>query len=112
MLFASSNSHIEQPTNLLIIFPYLFIIKKPLKIGNPIHILPYKWTELSKSPKITINGPQNRAKLIDLVIRIELTRAILMLLFSNFLRNSIIIFQMFLQLETCFQLLCGLQAVS
>ena len=40
------------------------------------------------------------SKLIDLLIRIELTRAILMLHFSNFLRNSIIHFHVFLYLET------------
>ena len=59
----------------------------------------------------------NNCKLIDLVIRIELTWAILMLRFSNFLRNSIIQFCMFLYLETYFlrvtvSFLCRLQAVS
>ena len=44
----------------------------------------------------------NNCKLIDLVMRIELTRAILMLQFSNFVRNSIILFLIFLYLETCF----------
>ena len=59
----------------------------------------------------------NNCKLINLLIRIELTQAILMLRFSNFLRNSIIHFRMFLYLETCFlrvtvSFLCRLQAVS
>ena len=58
----------------------------------------------------------NNCKLIDLVIRIELPRAILMPRFSNYLRNSIIHFCMFLYLETCFlrvtaSLLCRLHAV-
>ena len=56
-------------------------------------------------------------KFKDLVIRIELARAILMLRFSNLLRNSIIYFRMFLYLETYFlsvavSLLCQLQASS
>ena len=42
------------------------------------------------------NTVQNYSKLIDLVIRIELTRAILMPRSSNFLRNFIIYFRMFL----------------
>ena len=51
------------------------------------------------------------------MIRIELTRAILMRRFSNFLRNLTIHFRMFLYSVTCFQavtvsLLCQLQAVS
>ena len=59
----------------------------------------------------------NNCKLINLAIRIELTPTILMARFSNFLRNSIIYFRMFLYLETCFlrvtiSLLCQLQAVS
>ena len=59
----------------------------------------------------------NKCKLIDLVLRIELTRAILKPRFSNFLRNSIIYFRMFLYLKACFlrvavSLLCRLQAVS
>ena len=59
----------------------------------------------------------NKCKLIDLIIIFELTRAILMTRFSNFLKNSIIHFRMSLYLETCFQkiavsLLCRLQAVS
>ena len=44
----------------------------------------------------------NNCKLIGLVIRIELTWAILMPRFYNFLGNSIIHFHMFLYLETCF----------
>ena len=44
----------------------------------------------------------NNCKLIDLVIRIQLTRAILMILFSNFLINSFIHIRMFLYLETYF----------
>ena len=43
----------------------------------------------------------NNSKLIDLVMRIELTQAILMSRFSNFLRNSTIHFRMFLYLVTC-----------
>ena len=59
----------------------------------------------------------NNCKLINLVISIELARAILMPRFSNFLRNSINHFRMFLNMETCFlrvtiSLLCRLQAVS
>ena len=59
----------------------------------------------------------NYCKSIDLVIRIELTQAILMPRFSNFLRNSTVHFLMFLCLETCFPrvtdlLLWRLQAVS
>ena len=81
----------------------------------------YKWTEHWKSTK-DHNGLQNHtikvnnSKLIDLVIRIALTRVILMLWFSNFQRKSIINFRMFLYLETYFlrvtvSLLCRLQAV-
>ena len=44
----------------------------------------------------------NNCKLIYLVIRIELTRFILMLRFSKFLRNSIINFRIFLFLGTYF----------
>ena len=56
-------------------------------------------------------------KLIDSLIRMELTREISMPRFSNFLRNSIIHFRMFLYFETCFlrvvvSLLCRLQAVA
>ena len=70
------------------------------------------------------NGPlhpfkiqENNCKSINLVIRIELTEEILMLLFSNFLRNSTINFRVFLYLITCFprvavSLLCRLQTVS
>ena len=52
-----------------------------------------------------------------MVIWIELTWAILIPLFSNFLRNSTIHFHMFLYLGTCFlrvmvSLVCRLQAVS
>ena len=59
----------------------------------------------------------NNCKLIDLVIRIELTQEILMARFSNFRRNSFILFRMLLYLITCFlivtvSLLCRLQAVS
>ena len=59
----------------------------------------------------------NNCKLTDFVIRIELTRAILMQRFSNFQRNSTIHFCMFLYLVTYFRgvtvsLLCRLQAVS
>ena len=58
-----------------------------------------------------------KCKLIDLVIRIELTQTILMWRFSNFFRNSIFHFLMFSYLEPCFlrfavSLLCWLQAVS
>ena len=59
----------------------------------------------------------NIRKCLNFVIRIALTRAILMSRFSNFLRNSIIHFRMFLNFETCFlgvtvSLLSRLQAVS
>ena len=59
----------------------------------------------------------NNSRLIDFVIRTELTRAILMSRFSNCLRNSIIHFRVFLYFETCFprvtvSLLRRLQAVS
>ena len=59
----------------------------------------------------------NNCKLIDFVIRIELTRVILTPRYSNFLRNSIIHFRMFLYLVACFlrvtvSWLCRLQAVS
>ena len=56
--------------------------------------------ELAVSLKISyLNGlsntVQNLSKSIDLLIRIELTRAILMPRFSNFLRNSTIHFHTF-----------------
>ena len=44
----------------------------------------------------------NNCKLIDLVIRIELTRAILVPRFSYFLRNTTIHIRTFLYLEICF----------
>ena len=44
----------------------------------------------------------NNCKFIDLEIRIELTRAILMPWFPNFQRNLTTHFRMFLYLETCF----------
>ena len=58
-----------------------------------------------------------KCKLIDLVIRSELTQAILMPRFSNFQINLIIHFRMFLYLGIGFlrvtvSLLCRLQAVS
>ena len=58
----------------------------------------------------------NNFKLIDLVIRVELTQAILMLRFSNFLRNSIVHFCMYSYLGTYFlrvavSLLCRLKPV-
>ena len=59
----------------------------------------------------------NNCKLINLLIRIALTWAIVMTQFSNFLRNTTIYLCMFLYLETCFlivtvSLLWWLQAVS
>ena len=59
----------------------------------------------------------NNCKLIDFMIRIELTRAILMTRFSNFLKISINHIRMFLYLGTCFLrvtvlFLCRSQAVS
>ena len=59
----------------------------------------------------------NNCKFIDLVPRIRLTRAILMLRFSNFLKISIIHFRMFLYLKIYFlrvtvSLLSQVQAVS
>ena len=53
----------------------------------------------SQRPPKTV---QNESKLIDLVTRIVLTRAMLMPRFSNFLRNSIIHFRTCLYLVTCF----------
>ena len=50
----------------------------------------------------TPNTVQNESKLIDLVMRIELTQAILMPRFSNSLINSSLNFLMFLYLVTCF----------
>ena len=55
-------------------------------------------------------------KFRDWVIRIELNRTILMPLFSNILKNSIVNFRKFIYLVTCFlrvmvSLLCRLQAV-
>ena len=50
----------------------------------------------------TPNTIQNWSQLIDLVMRIELTRAILMPRFSNFLRNSTIHFDMCLYLVPYF----------
>ena len=44
----------------------------------------------------------NKFKFMDLEIRIELTRVILLPGFSVFFRNSTIHFSMFLYLETCF----------
>ena len=52
-----------------------------------------QWTPTPGKMKV------NNCKLIDLVIRIEFTRAILMPQFSNFRRNSIIHFRMFLCLH-------------
>ena len=65
----------------------------------------------------TYNTVQNLSKLIDLVIKIKLNRAILMPRFSDFVGNRIINFPMFECLVTCFlrvavYLLCRLQAVS
>ena len=62
---------------------------------------------LGKSPSVTTAPTPykikvNNSKLMDSVTKIELTRSILMPHFSNFLRNSIIHFRMFLYLETCF----------
>ena len=72
-----------------------------------------------KAPSITTDPTtvQNESILIDLVIRIKLTRAILMPLFSNFLKNSTIHFHVFLDLVACFlrvtvSLLCWSQAVQ
>ena len=65
----------------------------------------------------TPNTVENKSKLIVFVIRIELTRTYIMPRFSNFLRNAIINFRMFLHLLTCFlrvsvSLLCRLHDVS
>ena len=72
-----------------------------------------------KSPSITTdtNTIQKLSKLIDLMTRIELSRAILTPWLSNFLWNWIIHFCMFLYLVICFlrvtvSLLCRLQSVS
>ena len=74
-------------------------------------------TENRLRSQFTPNTVQNKIELINLVIRIELTRSILMPRFSNFLGNSIINFPIFLYVETYFlrvavSLLCRLQAVS
>ena len=63
------------------------------------------------------NTIQNQRKLIDLVMRIELTREILSSRISDFLRNSTIDFCMFSHFVTCFlrvtvSLLCWSHAVS
>ena len=72
-----------------------------------------------KSPSITTdpNTVQNLRTLTDLIMRIELTRAILLPRPSDFLRNSTIHFCMFLYLVVCslrvtVSSLCRLQAVS
>ena len=69
---------------------------------SPIQRLLYKRTMHGKSPSITKdpNTVQKYSKLIDLVMKIELTLAILMSRFSNVLRNSTIRFLMFLYLVT------------
>ena len=59
----------------------------------------------------------NNCKLIDLVIRVELTRALLMPRFTIFLKILIFNCRMFYYLKACFlrvtvSLLCWLQAVS
>ena len=59
------------------------------RLRSPLAATPYK-----------IKG--NNCKLKDLVIKIESTREILMSHFSNFLRNLIVHFRMFLYLKTCF----------
>ena len=55
------------------------------------------------------NGTQNLSKCIDFVMRIELTRSILMSQFSDLLKNSTIHFPVCLYMITCF-LLCQSQA--
>ena len=66
-------------------------------------------------PPTPYKNKVNNCKLIYLVTRIELTQAILMPRFSNYLWNSNIIFSMFLYLVTCFlrvtvSLLCWSQS--
>ena len=57
-----------------------------------------------KSPSITadLKTVQNSGKLIDLLMGIQLTRAIVMPRLSDFLTNSTIRFRMFLCFITCF----------
>ena len=79
------------------------------------HRLFCKWSIHRKSPSITTNPNtvQNESKLIDLVMWIELTRAILMPRFLNFVRNSTILFACFYIWYTwAIALLCVLQAAS
>ena len=67
-------------------------------------LIDYAWAgsiKMSTSQR-TPNTLQNLSKLTDLMMRIELTRAILMSQFSNFLRNSTIYFCMCLYLVTYF----------
>ena len=87
----------------------LYILVSFVSFGNLINIISqlmdYAWKinrlrqQRTQTPyKIIVK----HCKLIDLVIRIELTRAILMTWFSNFLRNSTIHFRMSLYLVSCF----------
>ena len=77
-----------------------------------------KWTMHGKWPSITADQHLTKlSKVVNLVIRMELTRTILIPWLSNFRRNLIINFWRFLYLITCFlrvtvSLLCRLQAVS
>ena len=56
----------------------------------------------SQPTPTSYNKRLNNCKLINFVIRIEINRSILMPRATNFRRNSIIHFRMFLYLVTCF----------
>ena len=75
------------------------------------HRLLYEWIEHWRwvyrcqhhnEPQTPYKIKVNNCKLINLVIRIELTRSIWMPRFSNFLTNSAIYFRMFFYLVACF----------
>ena len=62
----------------------------------------FKDVNITTDPPTPYKIKVNNCKLINLVIRIDLTLAILMPQFSNFLRNPTIHFRMFSYLVTCF----------
>ena len=61
-----------------------------------------KMSTSQRIPNTVYKIKVNNCKLINLVIRRELTRAILMPRFLNLLRNQTIHFRVFLHSETCF----------
>ena len=94
----------------------LIVTKKFNNILSINGLSPENRLRLQQTPK-KYKIKVTHCKLIDLLIRIELTRAILMLWFSNFMTNLIIHFRMFLYLEIYFlrvtvSLICRLQAIS